>query len=159
MDIARMTAADFPKLWPALEATIRPGDTFAVPRDFTEEQTRAWWMSYPHAYTAFDGAACVGGYVFRANQLGPGAHVANAAYVVAPEARGRGVAKALCRHSLEAARAAGFRAMQFNIVASTNETAIRAWRACGFEIVGTLPGAFHHAALGDVDAHVMYRTL
>lgn len=159
MDIVATTAADFPKLWPALEPAIRAGDAFTIPADFTEAQTRAWWTSAPHTYAAYDGAHVVGGYHFRANQMGAGSHVANATYVVAPEARGKGVAKALCLHSLEQARAAGFRAMQFNIVVSTNEPAVRAWTACGFEIVGTLPGAFAHPTAGYVDAYVMYQTL
>jgi ribosomal protein S18 acetylase RimI-like enzyme len=159
VDIVATTGADFAKLWPALESTIRGGDTFALPRDYSEAQTRAWWTSNPYTFAALEGERCLGAYFFRANQLGPGSHVANAGYVVAPDARGRGIAKAMCRHSLDEARKAGFRAMQFNIVVSTNETAIRAWRACGFDIVGTLPGAFNHPALGYVDAHIMYRLL
>lgn len=159
MDIVATTASDFPKLWPALEPAIRAGETFTIPADCTEVQAREWWTSAPYTFAAFDGANVIGGYHFRANQMGAGSHVANASYVVAPSARGKGVAKALCKHSLDKARAAGFRAMQFNIVVSTNEPAVRAWKACGFEIVGTLPGAFKHPALGYVDAYVMYQTL
>jgi ribosomal protein S18 acetylase RimI-like enzyme len=159
VDIVATTAADFPKLWPALEPAIRAGETFTVPTDFTEVQARDWWTANPHTFAALDGANVIGGYYIRANQPGAGAHVANATYVVAPNARGRGVAKAMCLHSLAQAREAGFRAMQFNIVVSTNETAVRAWKACGFQIVGTLPGAFKHPKLSFVDAHVMYQTL
>jgi ribosomal protein S18 acetylase RimI-like enzyme len=159
VDIVATTAADFPKLWPALEPAIRAGETFTVPANFTEAQARDWWTSAPYTFAAFDGANVIGGYYFRANQPGAGSHVANATYVVAPEARGKGVAKAMCLHSLEQARAAGFRAMQFNIVVSTNEAAVHAWTSCGFTIVGTLPGAFKHPAAGYVDAYVMYQTL
>jgi ribosomal protein S18 acetylase RimI-like enzyme len=159
VDIVAATAADFPKLWPALEPAIRAGETFTLPADFTEAQARAWWTAAPHAYAAFEGAHVVGGYFFRANQMGAGSHVANATYVVAPAARGKGIAKAMCLHSLVQARAAGFRAMQFNIVVSTNEAAIRAWTSCGFAIAGTLPGAFKHPTAGYVDAYVMYQTL
>jgi ribosomal protein S18 acetylase RimI-like enzyme len=159
VDLVRTTEADFAKLWSALEPTIRAGDAFTIPADYTESQARAWWTSKPHTFAAYDGADVVGGYFFVANQLGAGSHVANATYVVAPQARGRGVAKAMCQHSLSEARATGFRAMQFNIVVSTNEPAVRAWKACGFEIVGTLPGAFKHPSAGYVDAYVMYQTL
>ena len=72
---------------------------------------------------------------------------------------GRGVARAMCAHSLERARSRGFRAMQFNFVIASNERAVRLWQGCGFEIVGRLPGAFEHPRLGPVDAFVMYRTL
>jgi ribosomal protein S18 acetylase RimI-like enzyme len=79
--------------------------------------------------------------------------------MVAEAARGRGVGAALCAHSLEEARRSGFRAMQFNFVVSTNTAAVRLWQRHGFDVVGTLPGAFRHPALGPVDGYVMYRTL
>ena len=85
--------------------------------------------------------------------------MANAGYMVAPEARGRGIARTLCEHSLEAARQAGFDAMQFNFVVSTNEGAVRLWQRCGFEVVGRVPRAFRHRELGPVDVLVMHRFL
>ena len=101
----------------------------------------------------------VGTYFLRANYAGGGAHVANCGYITAPGATGSGVARAMCAHSLAHARARGFRAMQFNCVVSTNTRAVRLWTELGFAIVGTLPGAFAHPALGDVDAYVMYQRL
>jgi ribosomal protein S18 acetylase RimI-like enzyme len=77
----------------------------------------------------------------------------------AASAAGRGVASAMCRDSLERAAAAGFRAMQFNFFVSTNERAVNLWKRFGFEIVGRLPSAFLHPALGYVDAFVMFRSL
>jgi ribosomal protein S18 acetylase RimI-like enzyme len=106
-----------------------------------------------------DAASVVGTYFLRPNQKGGGAHVANCGYVTAAEAQGRGIAKAMCEHSLSHAKASGFRAMQFNLVVSVNERAVRLWQHCGFEIVGMLPEAFHHPLLGYVDAYVMHRSL
>ena len=85
--------------------------------------------------------------------------MANAGYIVAAEARGQGLASALCEHSLDTARQLGFRAMQFNFVVCTNTAAVRVWEKHGFAVVGRLPAAFRHAALGLVDALVMYRAL
>ena len=79
--------------------------------------------------------------------------------MVASQARGRGIGEALCRHSLETAREAGYDAMQFNFVVSTNAAAVKLWQRCGFAIVGTLPGAFRHPRRGTVDGLVMYRKL
>ena len=101
----------------------------------------------------------VGTYCLRPNQAGLGDHVANAGYMVAPAARGRGIARSLCAHSLEVARAAGFRAMQFNSVVASNEAAIRAWRSQGFAIVGRVPAAFRHRRRGLTDVLVMHRFL
>ena len=83
--------------------------------------------------------------------------MANAGYATAPAAQGRGIARALLEHSLETARAAGFRAMQFNFVVATNTRAIATWEAAGFAVVGRLPGAFAHPREGFVDALVMYQ--
>jgi ribosomal protein S18 acetylase RimI-like enzyme len=97
--------------------------------------------------------------MLRPNQPGLGDHVANAGYVVSPEVRNQGIARALCEHSLVTAAEAGFVAMQFNFVVATNESAVHLWRTCGFETVGRLPGAFRHAQLGHVDVLIMYRRL
>ncbi|PYI41802.1 MAG: GNAT family N-acetyltransferase, partial [Verrucomicrobia bacterium] len=101
----------------------------------------------------------VGTYILRPNQLGPGSHVANAAFIVASNAQGSGVGRAMAEHCLAEARQMGFRAMQFNFVVSTNAPAIHLWKQLGFKIVGTLPGAFRHPEKGYVDVHVMYRSL
>ena len=101
----------------------------------------------------------VGTYILRANQPGSGSHVANAAFMVAPTARGQGIGHAMGEHCLSEARRLGFRAMQFNFVVSTNKGAIRLWKQLGFKIVGTLPGAFRHPQKGYVDVYVMFRSL
>ena len=154
------TAADHAAIWALLEPVIRAGEEFAVPRDGALADALAYW-SPPGAevFVAEDAGRVVGSYCLRPNHRGGGAHVANCGYVTALHARGRGVARAMCRHSLDRARARGFRAMQYNLVVSTNERAVRLWQAMGFSIVGRLPGAFAHPALGDVDAFVMYQAL
>jgi ribosomal protein S18 acetylase RimI-like enzyme len=120
----------------------------------------AFWLAPGNdGFVAEDAGAVVGTYFLHENQRGGGAHVANCGYATAVTAQGRGVARAMCAHSLDHARARGFRAMQFNIVVSTNERAVRLWQAMGFAIVGRLPGAFAHPTLGDVDAFVMFQSL
>lgn len=160
MVIRPATPDDPPALWALLEPVIRAGEEFAVPRDGTSADAFAYWMPPgSDVFVAEDAGEVVGSYFMRANQRGGGAHVANAGYVTAHHARGRGIARAMCRHSLAHARARGFRAMQYNFVVSTNERAVRLWQAMGFSIVGRLPGAFAHPTLGDVDALVLYQAL
>jgi len=147
-------------LWAILEPTFRAGDTYPLPRDIGREAALAYWRSARHrVFVAEKAGKLLGSYYLRANQPGGGAHVANCGYVTAPSARGRGVAQAMCEHSLERAREMGFRAMQFNFVVSTNERAVKLWQRCGFETVGRLPGAFQHPERGFVDALVMFREL
>ena len=160
MTIRAATSADADAIWALLEPVIREGETYALPRDLARDAALAFWTAPgTDVFVAQDAGVVVGSYFLRANQRGGGAHVANCGYVTAAAARGRGFARAMCAHSLDHARARGFRAMQYNIVISTNERAVRLWQAMGFAIVGTLPGAFAHPTRGDVDAFVMFQTL
>jgi ribosomal protein S18 acetylase RimI-like enzyme len=160
MIIRPSTDADADAIWAILEPVIRAGETYALPRDWSRLDAMAYWHSPGHAvFVAEDAGVVVGTYYLRANQKGGGAHVANCGYVTRAEAAGRGVARAMCLHSLDLAVARGFAAMQFNFVVATNERAIALWTSLGFDIVGTLPFAFRHPSKGLVDAYVMYRVL
>jgi ribosomal protein S18 acetylase RimI-like enzyme len=161
VSIRRFEPADWLQLWPLLRATFEAGDTYAYAPDSPEADIRRIWTEAPAATFVACGpdGQVIGTYFIKANQPGLGSHVCNCGYVVAPAAQGRGIAAALCEHSQRAAVAMGFRAMQFNLVVSTNERAVRLWQRLGFTVVGTLPKAFHHMKLGYVDALVMYKEL
>lgn len=148
-------------MWAILEPVIRAGDTFTWNRDTTEDEARVrWFKDAPgHAFVAVGDGAVLGTGELHANQGGGGSHVANAGYMVHPDHAGKGLAKELCAYSLDAARAAGFRAMQFNAVVESNVRAVAAWQSMGFEVLATIPEAFHHPTLGYVGLHVMYRRL
>ena len=151
-------------IWRILEPTIRAGETWALPRDWTRDDALTYWFAAGHEVWVCergDGDArdVVGTYFLRAAQLGPGAHVANAGYMVEPSAWGIGVASNMCDHSLDRARALGFTALQFNFVVSTNARAIALWERKGFRIIGRSPLAYQHATLGAVDAVMMHRAL
>ena len=151
---------DAAAIWRILEPIVRAGETYTLPRDMTRDAALAYWRAPAHeVFVAEEEGAVVGTYYLRTNQMGGGSHVANCGYMTAPEASGRGVARTMCLHSLERAKARGFRAMQFNFVVSTNERAVRLWQSLGFEVAGRLPGAFLHPELGFVDALVMFRAL
>jgi L-amino acid N-acyltransferase YncA len=154
------TAADRPAIAAILLPVFAAGETYTVPRDMTETQALQYWFQPGHdVLVADDGNSVVGTYFLQANQQSGGSHVANCGYVTACSAQGRGIARAMCLDSLDRARAAGFRAMQFNFVVSTNGRAVRLWQSLGFEIVGRLPKAFQHPSQGYVDAFVMFREL
>jgi ribosomal protein S18 acetylase RimI-like enzyme len=147
-------------IWAVLEPAMRAGETYTLARNASREDVLGFWFAGGHeVFVAEDDRVVVGTYFLRANQGGGGSHVANCGYVTANAATGRGVASAMCAHSLEHARARGFKAMQYNFVVSTNERAVRLWKKHGFRIVGQLPGAFLHPHQGYVDAYVMYREL
>jgi ribosomal protein S18 acetylase RimI-like enzyme len=160
LTVRPVSPADHDAVWSIIEPIIRAGDVYTLPREMSREDGLAYWFSSNHeVFVAEDGCGVVGTYYLRANQPGGGDHVANCGYATAPAFTGRGVARAMCAHSLDRARERGFGAMQFNFVVSTNERAVRLWRSFGFEIMGRLPGAFRHTQLGFVDAFVMFRGL
>jgi len=127
-------------IWAILEPVIRAGETYTLPRDMSREAALAYWFGSGHeVFVAEEEGVVVGTYFLRANQAGGGSHVANCGYITAPAATGKGVARAMCAHSLEHAKRRGFRAVQFNFVVRTNERAVRLWQSFGFEIVGRIP--------------------
>src|SRR5260370_49252 len=137
-------SADADSVGAIREPTMRAGETYPLPREMSREDALDYWFSSRHeVFVAEEGTDVVGTYFLQANQQGGGSHVANCGYVTAPRATGRGVARAMCAHSLDRARERGFTAMQFNFVVSTNERAAALWQSFGFEIIGRLPGAFH----------------
>jgi len=154
-------AADWPGVWALLEPVFRAGETFPHDPAISEAEAQLAWVEQSQAVmVAVDATgALVGTYYLRPNSLALGAHVANAGYVVAQHCRRQGIGSRLCQHSLEAARRLGFRAMQFNLVVNTNTAGLRCWQRNGFQVVGTLPGAFRHRQLGYIDALVMIQGL
>jgi L-amino acid N-acyltransferase YncA len=158
--IRAVTAADHDAIWAILEPVIRAGETLATPRDMSREAALALWLSPERTVRVLEEDGDVLGiYYVRANQTGGGAHVANAGYVTAQGATGRGVARRMCAASVDLARELGFTAMQFNFVISTNARAVALWQGMGFAVVGRLPGAFAHPCGDKVDALVMFRDL
>lgn len=158
--IREATEADWPAIWALFRVVVAAGDVFAYDEQTTEETARQLWFDPPAAcFVAEENGTIIGTYFVRPNQPGRGDHVANGGYMVVPAARGRGLGTELCQHSIETARRLGFSAMQFNFVVATNSAAVHVWEACGFAVVGRLPGAFRHKELGLVDVLVMHRAL
>jgi L-amino acid N-acyltransferase YncA len=155
-----MTAADLGGLWETFSEAIEDGTSYVQDETTTREDFAEYWSGRGgEQWIASGDGRVLGAYTLRPNHVGRGAHVATASYVVARTTRGQGLGARLGRHSVERAKALGFRAIQFNLVVSTNEPAVTLWKALGFSIVGTLPGAFRDRERGYVDAYVMYRTL
>ena len=170
LNIRLATEADRDAVWSVFRDVIAPGDTYVFDPNTSREDALAYWFQPGnHTYVAEQDRSAsaalqrdkhvVGTYILKANRPDLGSHIANASFMVAPAARGQGVGRAMGEHCLAEARQLGFLAMQFNFVVSTNESAIRLWKQLGFEIVGTLPGAFRHPKKGYVDVYVMFRSL
>jgi L-amino acid N-acyltransferase YncA len=162
MTIRDATPADWPAIWPFFRQIVTAGETYAYDPDLTEPEARELWMVGPPGRTIVavgDDDAVVGSANMYANRPGPGSHVASASFMVDPAHQGRGAGRALGEEVLAWARRRGFRAMQFNAVVETNTVAIALWRKLGFEVIGTVPEAFHHPTAGYVGLHVMHRRL
>jgi L-amino acid N-acyltransferase YncA len=153
--------ADWPAIWPIFRETVAAGETYAYPEDLTSEQARELWLEPPpgHAVVLEEDGVLLGTAKMGPNRPGRGDHVGTASFMVAPGARGRGVGRRLGEYVVAWHRDAGFRGIQFNAVVETNLAAVRLWQSLGFEIVGTVPGAFRSASSGYVGLHVMWLDL
>jgi len=177
LEIRKAAEEDKPEIWKIIKAVIAPGDTYTFAPDSTEEEMIAFWCSpEKHTYVAVWSEApqragildnessrsngqIVGTFFLKANQPGLGAHVGNAGYMVAPEAKGKRVGRTMAEYSLEESRRLGFKSIQFNFVVKSNAVAVKLWQDVGFEIIGEIPEAFNHAENGLTNAYIMYRKL
>ena len=158
--IKKAAKKDWDQIWPIVQAVFQSGSTYAYPPETNKEDAYTIWMKVPTAtYMALSEGTVAGTYYIKPNQPALGSHVCNAGYMVSSTARGQGIGRALCAHSLQEAVKLGFKAMQYNLVVVTNQCAIKLWIDMGFEIIGTLPRAFKHKEMGLVDAHIMYQIL
>ncbi|WP_433871583.1 N-acetyltransferase family protein [Saccharopolyspora sp. CA-218241] len=157
MLIREFEEQDWPGVWRIVREVVRAADTFAYDPGMDEAAARGW-IEVPPAVTvvAVEDDRVLGTAKMGPNREGPGAHVSTASFMVAAEARGRGIGDALVRHALAWARARGFAGMQFNAVVESNTGAVRLYERYGFEVIGTVPEAFDHPELGRVGLHVMY---
>jgi L-amino acid N-acyltransferase YncA len=153
--------SDWPSVWPIFREVVTAGETYTFDPDWSSEQAREVWVEAPPGQTvvACDGSRVLGTAKMGPNRPGPGAHVATASFMVATDARGRGVGRALGEYALAWAQAQGYAAMQFNAVVESNHAAVRLWQDLGFQIIGTVPEAFAHPTLGRVGLHIMHRRL
>jgi len=159
MKIRPATDSDQNAIWEIFREVIAAGETYPLEPDISREDALAYWLQRKsYVFVAEKDGEIVGSYTLHANQAAGGKHVANAAFIVAKRGRGQGVGRALGEHCLREARRVGFRAMQFNFVVSTNESAVKLWQELGMRIVGTLPRAFRHPQRGYVDVYVMFQS-
>ncbi|RPK87626.1 MULTISPECIES: GNAT family N-acetyltransferase [Streptomyces] len=162
MLIREATSEDWPAIWPFFHAIVSAGETLTYPLELGEEDAEGWWFvaAPSRVVVAVDDAGTVLGTAkMNRNHMGNGSHIASATYMVDPAHSGRGVGRALCEHSVDWARAEGYRAMQFNAVVETNTHAVKLYRSIGFDVIGTLPEGFHHPTQGYVGLHIMHKAL
>ncbi len=158
--IRQATKADWEIIWPIIYEVLKGGETYPYSPNTPKSDAFKFWMQIPHfTYIALSAGKAVGTYYLKPNQPGLGSHICNAGYMVSSHARGKGVGKQMCLHSISEAKRIGYLAMQYNCVVSTNTKAVRLWQDLGFDIIGRIPKAFKHYNHGLVDAYIMYQEL
>jgi L-amino acid N-acyltransferase YncA len=152
---------DWRQIWPFFAAIVAAGETYAYPDDLTSEQGRELWMEPPPGLTVVleEEGQILGTAKMGPNRPGRGDHIGTASFLVDPVAGGCGLGRALATYVIDWHREQGYAGIQFNAVVETNRAAVHLWQALGFQVVGTVPGAFRSAAHGRVGLHVMYLPL
>jgi ribosomal protein S18 acetylase RimI-like enzyme len=160
VDIRKAEDRDKTAIWQIIKSVLAGGDTYVFDPDTPEDEMLAYWFSpEKHVFVAEDGGEILGTYWIKANQPGLGSHVGNGAYMVSPNAKGKGIGRKMAEHSIEEAGRLGFHSIQFNFVVKSNEVAVRLWKSVGFEVIGEIPEAFNHKQNGLTSALIMYRKL
>jgi GNAT superfamily N-acetyltransferase len=161
VQIRDATEDDWPRIYPFYAQIMDEGRTYASPAGQSPQEAARAWMEPPpgHVVVAVADGVIVGSAKMGPNRPGRGAHVGTASFIVDPRARSRGVGRALGEYVISWHRDHGFRGIQFNAVVEVNEPAVRLWKSLGWEVIGTVPGAFDHPDHGLVGLHVMYRPL
>ena len=158
MKIRPANDSDRDSIWEIFREVIAAGETYPLDPDISRDDALEYWFQRDaHVFVAEQDRQILGAYTLHENQSGSGVHVANAGFIVSKNARGQGIGRAMGEHCLNEARHLGFKAIQFNFVISTNESAVKLWQDLGMKIVGTLPRAFRHPTGGYVDVYVMYQ--
>ena len=154
------TDADHSDLWRIFADVLASGEYYALDENTTRSEAIDYWTRADGCwYVAERNGQIVGACMIHANQPGHGSHVANAAFIVDSAVRGVHVGRHLVERAVDAARAAGYRSMQFNLVVATNLAAIRLYRGMGFRVIGREPDAFQLPKGDFVDALVFHRFL
>ena len=160
LEIRKATEEDKPEVWGIIKAVIAAGDSYPFYPDTPQEKLLDFWFSKDKkTYAALSENKIVGTFFLKDNQPDLGSHIANAGYMVAPEAMGKRVGRTMAEFSLKEAKELGYLAMQFNFVVKSNTVAVRLWQQVGFEIIGEIPEAFQHQENGLTNALIMYRKL
>ncbi len=160
LSIREVAPEGFDTIWPIFHQVIADEDTYPYTADTSKEEARALWFAKgAHVYNAYVGDVMEASRYIVPNKPGLGAHVCNTGVIIDKAWRGKGFGKQLNDFAIAEARRLGFRGIQLNLVVSTNVASVRICQANGFQIVGTLPGAFHYKRERYVDAYVMYLAL
>jgi GNAT superfamily N-acetyltransferase len=153
-------AGDEAAIWKILRPILRAGATKAWPRNLSRTAAIARWRAPGcNVFVAEERREVVGTYYLRANRDAGRRHVASCDFAVEPRAAGRGIAADLIEHAIMEAGARDQRALQVDFVVATDSAALRLYAMFDFAIVGRLPRAFRHPALGFVDALILHRVL
>src|SRR4029450_9446148 len=101
IEIRAATAADRDAIWNIFREVVAAGDTYAFDPGMSRQDALGYWFqANTRTYIAESSGRIFGTYILRPIQSGGGSHVANAAFMVARDARGQGIGRAMGEHCL-----------------------------------------------------------
>ena len=151
--------ADLPWLTALWNDVLADGVAFPGEELYTEPDFASFLSRQDAVNILLADGVPAGYYILHPNNIGRCGHVANASYLMDKRFRGQKLGRPLVGHSVETAKALGFRGMQFNAVVAGNRAALSIYQAAGFRMVGTIPGGFRLKGGEYSDMHILYLPL
>jgi L-amino acid N-acyltransferase YncA len=186
--IRALTPGDTPRALELLNHAVLVDRAWPFEAALGAAEFEAYFCSHA-AFGLLVGGTIVGAFYCKPNFPGRCDGICNGGFVVAPEARRRGVGRAMADCFFRVGERLGYRGALFNLVFASNTASVALWRSVGMQLVGTIPGAArmrrdgaaaaaaaaargaeacgagsaHERGAADafeyVDAHIMFRSL
>jgi RimJ/RimL family protein N-acetyltransferase len=160
IEIKEVSPTQFEEIWPIFQEVALSGETYPYLPNITKEEAKAqWFATNAHVFIAYDEGKPIATRYIVPNKTGLGSHVCNMGVMIDKSYRGKGLGYTMLEFGIDKAKELGYRAIQLNLVVSTNAASIKLCKKYGFEIIGTLPEAFFYKQQKYIDAFVMYKKL
>lgn len=137
---------------------VKDGIAFPQEKPMEQDEAASFFAGQTCCGVATDEGTgdVLGLFILHANNVGRCGHIANASYAVSSIARGKHIGRSLVEASMDAARNAGFRILQFNAVVATNVCARHLYESLGFRQLGMVTGGFRMPDDSYADIYLYY---
>ncbi len=147
IEIVEYKPEDVPAMLEIWNEVIRSGSAFPEIEPYSLSEAEEFFRAQSYCGVAknMKSGKIYGVYDQHPNLSGRSGHIANGSYAVSSDSRGKHIGEMLVRDSIEKAKLAGYRILQFNAVVKSNISAWKLYEKIGFVRVGVIEGGFKNS--------------